>query len=311
MTNETYTNRNNLWQTPALVIVMTGLAAIFLMGIGSVVAKVITSQMGVDVQQLVQSETPIDLSLQERQGVRIFNLLAHLLGFTGGALLIAFLTRGQEKNRTFLALDRWPTLRVFLLALVALAGSAPLILFSNWLNYQLPLPEWMWQTEGQQNHLVAQVLRTENALELITAFAVAALAPAVGEELLFRGILQPQFQKWAGNAHIGIWLTAAVFSAIHLQFAGFLPRMLLGAFLGYTLWWSRSLWLPILLHLFFNGVQVVAAFLSPAAFETASQENPVEMPSLLLVLGSLVALYFLLPLLARHQPPAAEEDALA
>ena len=67
-------------------------------------------------------------------------------------------------------------------------------------------------------------------------------------------------EKWQ-NHHIAIWVTAIIFSAIHLQFFGFFPRMLLGAFFGYLLVWSKSIWLPIYAHFLNNSMAVVAAYM--------------------------------------------------
>ena len=83
----------------------------------------------------------------------------------------------------------------------------------------------------------------------------------IGEELTFRGIIQSLVTEKSNNHHIAIWVTAILFSAIHLQFFGFFPRMLLGAFFGYLLVWSGSIWLPIYAHFLNNSMAVVAAYM--------------------------------------------------
>ena len=97
--------------------------------------------------------------------------------------------------------------------------------------------------------------------DLVINLGLIALIPAVGEELLFRGIIQRLFYKWSGDVHIGVWIAAILFSALHGQFFGFLPRMMLGAVLGYLLVWSGSLWLPIFVHMVNNGGAVIVAYL--------------------------------------------------
>ena len=96
-----------------------------------------------------------------------------------------------------------------------------------------------------------------------------ALLPAVAEELTFRGVLQNLFEvkdetlKKKGNrVHIAIWCSAILFSAIHMQFYGFLPRMLMGALFGYALVWTGSLWIPILMHFTNNAMAVILYFLA-------------------------------------------------
>ena len=88
---------------------------------------------------------------------------------------------------------------------------------------------------------------------LLINMVMIGVIPAIGEEFLFRGALQKIFSEWTKNKHLGIWISAILFSAMHLQFYGFIPRMLLGALFGYTLLWTGSLWIPIFGHFVNNG----------------------------------------------------------
>jgi membrane protease YdiL (CAAX protease family) len=123
------------------------------------------------------------------------------------------------------------------------------------------LEKWMRQQEDQLATLTQRFLYMPSAVDLAINLLMIALIPAIGEELLFRGCLQPIFGRLAKNAHVGIWLAAIVFSAIHLQFYGFIPRMLLGALFGYLYYYGNSLWYPILGHFLNNGSAVVAVFI--------------------------------------------------
>jgi hypothetical protein len=84
-----------------------------------------------------------------------------------------------------------------------------------------------------------------------------AILPALGEELFFRGILQRIFVEWTRNSHVGVILAAFLFSFIHFQFYGFIPRFLLGLYFGYLLVWSSSIWAPVAGHLINNGIAVL------------------------------------------------------
>ena len=95
----------------------------------------------------------------------------------------------------------------------------------------------------------------------LVALVVVAVVPAVGEEVLFRGILQRNLTRWTGNVHAGIWLAAILFSAIHVQFLGFVPRMLLGALFGYLYVWAGNIWIPILAHFVNNGFTILMVYL--------------------------------------------------
>jgi hypothetical protein len=99
-----------------------------------------------------------------------------------------------------------------------------------------------------------------------------AFIPALGEELFFRGALQQIFQN-KKNAIMAIWLTAFIFSAIHFQFYGFVPRFLLGAFFGYLLVWSGNLWLPVLAHFANNAIAIVFYYLKYNGFQVVDIDS--------------------------------------
>lgn len=159
---------------------------------------------------------------------------------------------------------RWTTvLYVVAFMLVAI----PFINMLSWLNQQIILPEALSEIEKMMQSSEVQIAEiTEKMLNVSTLGALlfnvflVAVLPALGEELFFRGTIQRLLSDWKG-ALFAIWITAFVFSAIHMQFYGFLPRMLLGAFLGYLLLWSGSLWLPIIAHFVNNSVAVVFYYL--------------------------------------------------
>jgi hypothetical protein len=98
--------------------------------------------------------------------------------------------------------------------------------------------------------------------EFVLAFVVIAILPAIGEEFVFRGMVQPQLFKATRNIHIAIWTSAILFSAFHLQFFGFVPRMLLGALFGYLYYWSENLWMPMFAHFVNNGFSVIMLYLN-------------------------------------------------
>lgn len=140
-------------------------------------------------------------------------------------------------------------------------------LFIEW-NQHLKLPDslaplerWMRSSEDQAAVATKTLTTFRSIGQLLIALLVIALLPAIGEELLFRGILQRQLISLTGGVHAGIWLTAALFSAIHMQFYGFVPRMLLGALFGYLYVWSGNLWVPMLAHFVNNGFTVLMVYL--------------------------------------------------
>lgn len=122
------------------------------------------------------------------------------------------------------------------------------------------LEDWMRRTDEQNSELVKLMTRDSRVGVLLINIFVMAVLPAVGEELMFRGTVLPFLQKWTKSPHWAIWITAFIFSAIHFQISGFIPRMLLGAYLGYLCYWSGSLWLPILAHFMHNSMSIISDF---------------------------------------------------
>lgn len=205
---------------------------------------------------------------------------ASLGGFVVGPLLH---WRFIERQRGFdrLTSDRVSVVRVDMLLLAGLAVlvSFPLNTWFYELNRQLDLPaslqgleDWIRSQETNTEKLTKFLTNIDDPLRLLVGMLVIAVIPAVGEEITFRGVGQNVLHWAFGNIHVAIWVTAALFSAIHLQFYGFLPRLLLGALFGYLYAWSGSLWVPIFAHFVNNGFQLLALYL----FRTKLIETDLE-----------------------------------
>ena len=179
-------------------------------------------------------------------------------------------------------------------AIILMLVALPAINLLGHLNQQMTLPaflepleQWMKMQEENAKVLTEQFLNVTTYSGLIINLLLMALLPAVAEELTFRGVLQKLFlgskvsefqgskvSEFQGSKvlefqdrvpHLAIWCSAIVFSAIHMQFYGFVPRMLMGALFGYMLVWTGSLWVPILMHFTNNGVAVLLYFVAQRA----------------------------------------------
>jgi membrane protease YdiL (CAAX protease family) len=185
----------------------------------------------------------------------------------------------------------------------------PIAQTTYWINQQLPIPEWASEMERSATGMLEGLLVMESPVELLYNLLVVAVLPAIGEELLFRGLMQQQLERGTGRPHLAVWLTALVFSAIHLQFEGFIPRLLLGAGLGYLFYWTRNLWIPIIAHFIFNGGQVVARYFAEdetAALDLEEVQDPQWGAFALGVLVVIAAGYYLWHdnLVSRETPAA-------
>ncbi len=142
----------------------------------------------------------------------------------------------------------------------------PAINFTADLNARLNLPDALDEVEEKiialrdsYQHLTTLFLNTKSPVDLAANLLIMAVLPAVGEELLFRGIFQPLFAGLTRNMHVGILIASLLFSFFHFEFYGFLPRLLLGMLFGYLFVWTASLWIPILAH-FVNNAIIVAYY---------------------------------------------------
>lgn len=201
--------------------------------------------------------------------ISIFKFIQTISGigvFIIPALVLAYVF--DEQPNKYLSLTVKVNSSSVILASIALLVALPFINFLGELNAHLSLPSflagvenWMRESEANAAELTKSFLTMNAVSDLYINLFVIALLPALGEELLFRGIVQRLFTDWSGNKHLAVWISAALFSAMHMQFYGFLPRMLLGALFGYLLVWSGSLWLPIIGHFVNNAAAVIATYL--------------------------------------------------
>lgn len=212
---------------------------------------------------IVSVSTNNDMS--DIRSLKIMQLIQAIGMFILPPLVLAYLW--SEKPLKYLKLSTKLKLSDFLIVVFLMMVVIPFINLITALNLKLVLPEflapveaWMKASEQQIAEITTKMLNVHTPVELLFNLFLIAVVPALGEELFFRGTIQKIFTEWR-SAIWGIWIAAFVFSAIHLQFYGFFPRMLLGAFFGYLLLWSESLWLPIIAHFVNNAVAVIFYYL--------------------------------------------------
>ncbi|WP_425392948.1 CPBP family intramembrane glutamic endopeptidase [Ekhidna sp.] len=136
--------------------------------------------------------------------------------------------------------------------------------------------EWAKRSEEQLKVLTEHITDFTSTSHFIVAFLVVAIIPAIGEELLFRGLIQNMFSRAFANHHIAIWITGFLFAAIHMQFFGVMPRMLLGVVFGYLYHWSGKLSLAMIGHLVNNGLALIALYLTKKDIVEVSPEQMEE-----------------------------------
>ena len=175
--------------------------------------------------------------------------------------------------------------RLVLLSIGIMLTALPLInLLVSW-NEQIRLPEslsgleqLMQQLEAQANALLQQFLTYGNGAwwVLLINLLVLAVLPAIGEELTFRGVLQwllvSRESRVESREHVAVWVTAFIFSFIHFQFYGFIPRLLLGALLGYVLLWSGNIRYSMIMHGTNNALSVLLFYLGTYVWDMSQEQ---------------------------------------
>jgi membrane protease YdiL (CAAX protease family) len=181
------------------------------------------------------------------------------------ALLCAWWWDDDHRPFRWLRMDRMISWRVVGLAALVMVCAIPGINLLADLNNRIVLPECFSsleqsfrQMEEEAALLTERFMQADNVWVMMINMGLMAVLPALAEEMSFRGVLQ---QLLGGRTHVAIWLTAVIFSAIHMQFYGFIPRMLMGALFGYVFVWTGSLWVPIVMHFVNNGMAVLVYYI--------------------------------------------------
>ncbi len=194
--------------------------------------------------------------------MRMMQLISAIGTFLFPALAVAWLCSPDPE--AYLCIKRKTDTKILLLVLASMILMSPPVTLTALLNKQMVLPSfmapveaWMQTQEALAEQLTNTLLAGDGLLTFLSNLVVMALMAGITEEFLFRGALQRIIGQWTANHHIVIWSAAILFSAFHLQFYGFLPRMLLGAYFGYLLYWSRNIWIPVFAHFANNAFAVI------------------------------------------------------
>jgi uncharacterized protein len=236
----------------AILLGLTGIG--FLVGgiVGIVYFVLATGSSYLHIQTAI-------LDVRNANAIKIFQLISTGFAFFLPAVLYAVITQNQRPFKK-LGFGKMPTITqigiVSIMAVVGLFLSGSLAE----INRLIPIPNTWQQSfkamENAYNKQVMVIANIRNFTDYLTSLCVIAIAPAIFEEVLFRGALQQLLGNWLKNSHLAILITGLLFSAIHFSYYGFLPRFALGIILGYVFYFSKNIWLSVLLHFINNGIAV-------------------------------------------------------
>lgn len=238
--------------------------------------------------------------------MKIAQVIGVIIIFILPAIGFAFLFF-PEKLRIF-GLHRMPKLRSLIIVFFLILAALPLINWLKELNDMVKLPasmagieQWMQASEKNMEKITEIFVSGTGISDLIANLFIIAFMAAISEEVFFRGIMQNVLKENTRNIHTAILITAIVFSMVHLQFYGFLPRMMLGLLLGYLYYWSRTLWLPVFAHFVNNGSAVFFMWLEKRGQIPVDADRIGSGGEVSLVIGSLTTVLILIWLLYKSE----------
>ncbi len=216
--------------------------------------------------------------------IRWTQFLMSICVFVFPAMSYAFLFKPD--NKPFWRWEKLPAGSMILATGLCVLFLIPFINFVAWANSGIHFPETLSELEtvlrkmgDEANRIIKMLILTNSKSDLLQNMFVLALVPAVSEELLFRGTLQKILGERL-NVHLAVWITAVLFSAFHMEFFGFVPRVLLGALLGYLFVWSGSLYLSMVAHFVNNAFIVFAGYLMSNSYMTGVEIDEIGTRSM-------------------------------
>lgn len=199
--------------------------------------------------------------------LRIGTVVQDVVMFIAPAIMVAMLcTRTPAK---FLMVEKRPDGTMLLLVAATIVAAVPAM---NWIvewNKSLTLPEsmagmeeWMRAAEENAAQMTMMLFGNWSTGAYIVALMIAGVLAGVSEEMYFRGTLQRLIATVPVSKHVAVWVTAVIFSAVHMQFYGFVPRLLLGAYFGYLAVWTECLWVPVVAHILNNSLAATSIWMA-------------------------------------------------
>lgn len=235
--------------------------------------------------------------------MRIATLINDIIMFVMPPVICAVIY--SYRPAEYLRVASAPGLTPLILAVGTMICSIPMMnMIIEW-NEGLSLPSslaamesWMREAEQRAGDTVNTLMGGSSAGSLILSILIVGVLAGFSEELFFRGGIQRLLVSGRVNPHVAIWVTAFLFSAIHLQFFGFFPRLLLGAFFGYLLYWTKNLWVPIVCHILNNSIVATVTWMTARGSATSGGLNEigtaVSAHQLLWVTVSIIMTFMLL-----------------
>ncbi len=259
------------------------------------------------LQSIFAAVTIMIFGMDSTPAIRIITVLQDIVVFIVPAVATALMV--TRRPARLLAIEKRPALLPALMAVATLLAAMPAMDSLIAFNEAIPLPpdvaDALQAMEESAAGMVEALTGPHDIPNLLMTILIVGIMAGLSEELLFRGCLQRLLSCGGMNPHAAIWVAAAVFSLLHLQFYGFFPRMVLGAFFGYLLWWTGSVWVPVIIHALNNTFFLIEQYRSfgiPEASGTALGGNAVAVVASLLLTAA--GIYLLHRITHKKNEPA-------
>jgi uncharacterized protein len=272
-----------------------------LMGVCIIAGSLVVSLISSLYLQVPFLKVGLVLSQPEHTNLsRVLNTLASFLAFFLPAFLLArFLSKHPFQQLGFNSkLSIQQILLVILITFASMVFSGAL----GDLNEHIPMPaSWLTKAKAMEESYKTSMMSMANMktpIDFLLSLLVLAAAPALFEEVLFRGGFQQILISWTKSKWIGIIITSIIFSAIHFSFFGFLPRLALGVVLGLIFYYSKNIWLNIFMHFLNNAFVVTELYILSRQGKSVTKTLDESMPIWWGLLAGLLLLIFLKPFIA-------------
>lgn len=266
-------------------------------GAGIIVSAILTGAISTAVLHVKMKDIENAILKPENvQVARLIQILTSFLIFTVPALIVARLNGGNPISKLGFK-ETISGKQIFFIILIMVAGTIISGALGE-LNQGIPLSKtlenYFRQKEENYNKAVLAISNMNSTFDYIMSLIVLAALPAIFEEMLFRGCLQKIMVSLTQNPFIGILITSLLFSAVHLSFYGFLPRLFLGLMLGYIFYYSKNLWLSIAAHFLNNAYAVTGMYVLSRSGKITTDALEETFPWYLGVIGGVIFIYLFL-----------------
>jgi membrane protease YdiL (CAAX protease family) len=253
---------------------------LIIVGVGFILATVLVPAgmwiFGADLNVLTNADASLtDNDISFIRYLLIIQDLSFL--FIPGVILLSVMKQPGSK---FIEL-KTPELKEIGLVILLTICIFPVSSFTGQINSAIHLPSWLsgveqWMIKREQatDNLIDSLVVSDTFRIMLLNLFIIALIPAIAEEIIFRGVFQRIFTRLFKSGHLAIWVTAFIFSTIHFQFLGFIPRFILGLVFGYLFFWGGTLWLPIISHFVNNAYPVILTYVHGIEKTNATPDIP-------------------------------------